>query len=473
MIDVPRTLGRSGGIAVGYSLAPPQDAGPLWSVAVELLPVDGLDAGEMPPSARLVGASGHSRADALLRGAGEAVERYALHPVPGLATTRGAAGALDAPALAAFEPHLALAAPAAVGAVLDWVPGRRLRDDTTVMVPAPLVDWPSLGADCALFDPGPSGAAAGSSPRMALRSALLEIVERDAVLGAWERGLRLPAYDDPDQVDLGPAGTAQAGSAQAGPGQAGPGQAGPGQAGPAQAGSAQVGTAQAGPAHGSPGDRRSRTALTRLWRQARDRGITPRLARVPTAVPGLWCVIGSLVDPAGPGALATVGLKASDRPWDALLGAFQEAWQVRAALESSRAAGPRDEPLKTIVTEADRIHHMLTPDGYASVRDWVEGFVPAPGSPPAVDVSDEDILRAVLADGGDPVAVDLTPRLPPVLRSMGWCAVKVIPAGYQHLRMDESHGWSWNAPRLESAVARTGCEARYPGRSAARPHPLP
>lgn len=426
MIDIARTLATSGGIAARFSLAPPQPTNPLWTTAVELAAVAGLEIDELPLSARVVGANGHSRADALLRGAGEAVERFALHPGPGLPSVCGRAADLELPALAVYEPQVALGAPATANTVLTWLPGRRLRDGETVMVPAAVVDWPSLEAETALFDPGPSGAAAGSTPQMALRSALLEVVERDAVIAAWERGLRLPAYGDPERIV--PAG---------------------------------------------PGDQRARSTLIGLWQQAQARGIAPLLARVPTAVPGLWCVVGSLVDPAGPQAMATVGLKVSDRPWDALLGAFQEAWQVRAALEQSRADRPPADPRTTIETEQDRIHYMLTREGYESIRDWVAGFVPG-GQPPAVrEVSDGDLLEAVLADGGDPVAVDLTARLSPVLQGMGWCAVKVLPVGYQHLRMDERHRWSWNAPRLESAPRRTGCEARYPGGSARRPHPLP
>ncbi|MBM7092857.1 YcaO-like family protein, partial [Streptomyces sp. S12] len=60
----------------------------------------------------------------------------------------------------------------------------------------PLVDWPAT-APGSLFDPGPSGAASGGSAGMALRSALVEIVERDAFTTAWGRRLRLPCWTDP------------------------------------------------------------------------------------------------------------------------------------------------------------------------------------------------------------------------------------------------------------------------------------
>ena len=254
----------------------------------------------------------------------------------------------------------------------------------------------------------------------------LEIVERDAIICAWERGLRLPTYGDLDLIPVT-----------------------------------------------GPQDVRDRSALAGLWQRALEQGITPGLARLPTAVPGLWSTVGSLVDRPGPGALASVGLKVSERPWAALLGAFQEAWQVRAALEASRTAGFDALPGGPIVTEQDRIRHMLTAEGYDCIRDWVAGFTDSVVDSDPLPITDEAVLEAILADGGDPVEVDLTARLPETLRRMGWHATKILPVGYQHLRMDETHRWSWNRPRLSTAADRGRCEARYPGCSVDRPHPLP
>ncbi|MBM7092858.1 hypothetical protein JTP67_31020, partial [Streptomyces sp. S12] len=82
-------------------------------------PVAGADGAEVPLSALVAGANGHSRADALLRGAGEAVERRALHPDDRLGTVRGTAAGLGRPALAAHDPRNALAHPDAARAELD------------------------------------------------------------------------------------------------------------------------------------------------------------------------------------------------------------------------------------------------------------------------------------------------------------------------------------------------------------------
>ena len=153
---------------------------------------------------------------------------------------------------------------------LHWYPARRLRDGAKVMVPAPLVDWPCDPRESAYFDPGPSGAASGLGWEMALRAALLEVVERDAVMVAWQRGLRAYRVADP--------------AALAAPGGDG---------------------------------ERSRRALGELWQRARREGMTPFLVVLPTAHPAVWCCVGGLDD--ADGDLAAIGCKASDRPWEAAL----------------------------------------------------------------------------------------------------------------------------------------------------------
>ncbi|MER5830901.1 YcaO-like family protein [Streptomyces sp. NPDC002130] len=468
MIDIPATLAPASGIALRYAVTPPHDDDPLWSSAVELHAVEGFTgtvgsagyaasagvsgsvgsagstgypasagapgpAGSVgsttttatagpgallldpPLSARFAGASGTTRVDALLRGAGEAVERRALHPSAAHPARSGTAARLDGTTLYAHHPGHALSHPDAEACDLSWYEARALDSDTPVLVPADLVDWPAHRAD--LFDPSPSGAAAGASHESALAAAMTEVTERDALTVAWGRQLRLPTYTP------------------------------------------------------SPAD----TGLRAVWERARAAGLTPVLARIPTAVPGLWCMTACLIDPEGPGALAAVGMKASTRPAEAAAKAFQEAWQVRAALRALRAQGESGNRAP-IVTEHDRLCHMLTGAAYASVRDWVAGFqepstLPAPTT--ARDLGAEEIRRALTADGAGLLAVDLTPRLPPAVTAMGWHVVKVLAPGYQNLRMDETHAWSWHLPRLASAVQRTGCPARLDDPREAAPHPLP
>ncbi|MFF5365606.1 YcaO-like family protein [Streptomyces sp. NPDC013187] len=473
MIDIPTTLAPASGIALRYAVTPPHGDDPLWSSAVELHAVEdftgtvgsavsrtsaGASTGsartsagastrpagasartsagvpgsagsagaaapagpgaallDLPLSARFAGASGTSRADALLRGAGEAVERRALHPSAAHPARSGTAARPDGTTLYAHHPGHALSHPDAEACDLSWYEARALDSDTPVLVPADLVDWPARRAD--LFDPSPSGAAAGASHETALAAAMTEVTERDALTVAWGRQLRLPTYTP------------------------------------------------------SPAD----TKLRAVWERARAAGLTPVLAGIPTAVPGLWCMTACLIEPEGRGALAAVGMKASTRPAEAAAKAFQEAWQVRAALRALRTQGESGHR-GPIVTEHDRLSHMLTGPAYASVRDWVAGFqepstLPAPT--PARDLGAEEIRRALNADGAGLLAVDLTPRLPSAVTAMGWHVVKVLAPGYQNLRMDETHAWSWHLPRLASAAERTGCPARLDDPREAAPHPLP
>ena len=117
---------------------------------VELTAAGGLPEEAIPLSARMVGASGTLAGGRAVRGAGEAVERFALHPQPGLPTVRGKAADLTGPTLAVHDPAVALGAPEAASAELNWVPGRRLRDGREVLVPVPLVDWPATDAECSV-----------------------------------------------------------------------------------------------------------------------------------------------------------------------------------------------------------------------------------------------------------------------------------------------------------------------------------
>ena len=432
MIDIPATLAPAAGVARNVSLTPPCDSNPLWSSAVELQPFGGFTdtghggvtvqawgrpgAAEVPLSARYAGASATSRTDALLRGAGEAVERRALHSSPAHPTCFGMAEELGVPSLSAHHPGHALAHPDAATATLHWYHARSLEIGAPVLVPADLVDWPARTA--CLFDPSPSGAASGATPEAALGAALVEVAERDALTAAWGRQLRLPTYRP------------------------------------------------------SPRD----TALAGVWRRAEAQGLTPVLARIPLAVPGLWCMTALLIDPQCPGALATVGMKASVHPAEAAVKAFQEAWQVRAALQSLLGQGetPYDGP---VVTEHDRMRHMLTRFAYDTIRDWADGFqapltLPGPdGTAGPLEV--QEMVEAMNADGAGLLAVDLTRRLTPAVTAMGWHAVKVLAPGYQNLRMDETHRWSWHLPRLASAPERTGCAARLDDPRNSAPHPLP
>jgi ribosomal protein S12 methylthiotransferase accessory factor len=414
MIDVIATLRPATGLALWFGVARPQPpVDLLWRTVVDL---DAAGADE-PPSARRAGAYGASRADCLMRGAGEAVERAALHPARGplAGLIRRRLADLGRPALAAHEPRVALAAPESADQELTWYPARRLRDGAEVLVPAALVDWPCAEPEARWFDPGPSGTAAGAGYEMALRNALLEVIERDAIMVAWQRGLRLRRVAHPSTAAFG--------------------------------------------------------SLVDVVAAA---GLRFGLAEIPIAVPGVFCHVGVVHDETGPAAMASVGCTASGDPVRSALGALQEALQVRAVLWHGRDSGGYTERPARIVTEDDRVAFLLSRDAVALIGAWASSFEAGPAVRSAAVGSDLDgIVAGLLADGADPLAVDLTSRLPAALRAMGWAAVKVIPVGYQALRMSEEPAWSWHRGRLASAESRTGLVAEFDGAGDRRPHPLP
>ncbi|MGY1584236.1 YcaO-like family protein [Streptomyces sp. MN13] len=420
MIDVLPALEPSAGLVTLSRISPPAPpADLLWRCTVELARAEPDRAGGVL-SARLAGAHGHSSTDAMLRGVGEAVERYALHPDgPAPAgTVRATAAGLGSRAQRFHGPDVALGA--GTDRELTWYPATRLRDGATVLVPSALVDYPLTGPDADGFDPSPSGAAAGEGWTAAVRSALLETVERDAFQVAWERDLRPVRVADP--------GT----------------------------------------------DR----TLTRLLRRAAQAGLEAVLAEVPTGVPGVACAIGVVVDEAGPHPLATLGCKASDDPARRLLGALQEALQIRSAALVARERADR-WPGGAVRDDDDRLRFLASPEGYAQVRAWADAFAQdgpggpgGPGDPAARRVSTDELVRAMVADGADPLIVDLTHRLPLGVRESGWAAVKAVPVGYQQLRIDDTRTDTWNRARLASAEARTGLTAG-PAPTGVRPHPLP
>nr|WP_238420840.1 YcaO-like family protein [Streptomyces taklimakanensis] len=379
---------------------------------------------------RVVGAYGHSRTDTLARGVGEAVERYALFPEGGAppGAVRGTLRELGSRALPFHRPDVALGDPDAVDEPLTWYPARRLRDDGEVLVPAPLVDYPDHSAEAGAFDPSPSGAASGQGAEMALRSALLETVERDAFTVAWERRLRLPRV----RVDLDAAGDVPGGKENA-----------------------------------------RRRSLRALWRKAEQAGLVPLVADLPTGLPGITCSVGVVLDEKRPAPLATVGCNATDDPWWSMLGALQEALQIRSVVVNSWDDRERGRAPAVIANDDDRLRYVASEDGHRCVSEWVEGFTGTREPRPRVQVPTEEIVRYLVEDGADPVAVDLTHRLPAPLREMGWAAMKVITVGYQPLRLVEDHPFTWNAHRLRTAQARTGCPAGPASRCPSRPHPLP
>ncbi|MGR8009526.1 YcaO-like family protein [Streptomyces hypolithicus] len=432
MIDFLATLDPGNGLAEKSGMLPPMPPDDLlWRALVRLS--RGVGRAEKTGHALspyVVGAYGHSRMDALVRGAGEAVERHALFPRPDMphGTVRATRAGLGARALPFTDPDVALGDPRSAERALTWYPTRRLRDDAEILVPAGLVDYPAHAADAEGFDPGPSGAASGHGYDMALRSALLEMIERDVLLVAWERRLR------PTRIDVDAVG-----------------------AGPVRSGKENT----------------HWRSLLRLWASARRAGLVPVVADLPTGVPGVVCTVAVIIDETGPQPLATVGCNATDRVGWSMLGALQEALQIRSAVVNQRESHGYGEPPAEIVDDDDRLRYVASRQCFDLVSEWAGGFRGTRTPRTEYKVTTAAIVTGLLADGADPMAIDLTGRLPVALREMGWAAVKVVPVGYQHLRMTESYGFSWNTERLRTAETRTGLSAARGPTGRSRPHPLP
>lgn len=420
MLDVARVLSPGGGAVTEHNALPPgTHRNPLWSVGAVLACSHRTGGAQVADRPCVTGACSVSRSRATVRTAGEVVERFALHEAPGMRMTPEEVGT-DAVDLR--RPGAELADPPAHARLL-WYAGRRWRDGAERLVPSGLVDFPAQPEDLPGFDPGPSGAAAGIGTDAAVRSALLETVERDAVIVAWARQLRLTTVD----LDA---------------------------------------------AAGGSSDDPWWHEVSRTVEAARAAGLEVVCSQVPTSVEHVVCVVAGLrgTEPRGP--RLCLGAKASEHPGRAVLGALEESFQLYFGLDALDA--PADPP-PVVVTEEDRMRFIASTRGVAALETWLESpdHTSFAGHS-AVDVECEQLLRAMRADGADPVLLRLTTRLPEGLRRQGWEVYKVVPVGYQPLRIDERHTFGWHRGRLDDAESRTGAPARLPvGVLSSAPHPLP
>jgi ribosomal protein S12 methylthiotransferase accessory factor len=344
----------------------------------------------------------------------------ALHGAPGPHATVAEVGEQ---ALRFWDPEIGLAAHPGERP-LRWYPATRLVDGTEWRVPAGLVEYPGAPEDLGGFDPGPSGAAAALDHESALHSALLETVERDAVIVAWARQQRLLGVD----VDAALA-TADPDAEWA--------------------------------------------ELARTLALARTAGLEPTFARVPLGIDGLVCVVGGVRSNGAHHPLVSLGAKVSGHPATALYGAMHESFQLHDALRMFESADAHEA---VVTDETERVRFLASGSGAAALASWLAD--PVTGDYPTTVRRPEqtagELRAALLADGLDPYVVDLTDRLPARVRAQGWTVVKVIPVGYQPLRIDEGTTYGWNRRRLETLETRTGVAARRASDDLCRlPHPLP
>lgn len=426
MLDVAALLDPAAGLVTSTQIVPPKDESPFWRYALELNCGHHRitrDCGELDPC--VAGACASTRTGAVVRAAGEAVERLALHAVADLPAT---ATELGDKVLRYWDPAAALADPPDPEQPQRWFTATRLLDGSHWAVPEGLVVYPAPGGQAG-FDPGPSGAASGIGYWQALHNALLETVERDAVIVGWARQQRLWRVD----VD------------------------------------AELAAAPADPKWAE---------LRRSVSLVRKAGLEVLFARVPLALPGLTCVVGGVRGAGRSHPLISLGAKVSWHPAAALYGALHESMQLYPALLHFETPGEHRE---VVITETDRMRFLASASGPPALSRWLDDAVPhqpptTPSEPEAKDIQAQAaiLLTRLLADGLDPYLVDLSSHLPTRVRALGWSAVKIVPVGYQPLRIDERMTSGWHRGRLASLEVRTGSTARCdPQDPYPLPHPLP
>lgn len=426
MTPALQTLAPDAGLARSFAVVAPDGRGiALWKVLVDV----GLaEVGDYPLA--YVGAYDVRRRSALERGAGEAVERFALAQAAEPEVWAAPDAFRGGDHAAAVWPRW-LGDDAFLTTPRGWYRGKRLADGQPVLVPAAAVDdhggerrKPATNRD---FDPSPSGAAAGLSAEAAVQAALLEVVERDAVLCAWATGVgasRLDVGSDPGCAD----------------------------------------------------DDRD-PGVSRLLAEAARVGLRPIFCELPTAVLGVHVRCCAVIDRDADGVLVGFGSKAAVSPAAATRGALQEALQIHELLTNLRARHARPSPFEAAVPDpalvADdvaRAWWWTTESAAASMESWIGSWAePAAGSASAPAPGLDDVVASITRDGGDPILADLGHRLPRAVRDLGWHVVKVLCPGYQQLRLDETVTETWNRTRLAAWSTRHGGPA---GEPSSKPHPL-
>ncbi|MFF1831795.1 YcaO-like family protein [Paenarthrobacter sp. NPDC058040] len=388
-LDPVLTLDPVCGLVSEATVYPPNASG-LWRTVAILANGGSATSG----FASAVGAFDVRRRGSLIRGAGEAVERFALAPSP-----------MDSEYLVAgpgAEPidfvTTGLGRASALACDVPWYRATDMLNGIESQVPAPLVDYrpgcPSPSRWERYFDPSPNGAASGPSECFAQASALAEVLERDAFLSAWRSQSPLR------RVDL-----------------------------------AEL-----------PESSRERS-LSVLLEAARTAGVVLTLAFVANDDAPLHTAVCVIIGATSSVPFGAVGLKASADPMSAMLGALQEGLQIRELFLSRKPSpfGAGD----SVTGDASRADFWSTPKAVASLQDWLQSFpaYPVPFAKPAPDV---DVLVKHLATRGiGSHWVDLTHRLPASIKELGWVTGKVVCPGAVQLTMDETKNLSLFGPVSE------------------------
>jgi ribosomal protein S12 methylthiotransferase accessory factor len=250
---------------------------------------------------------------------------------------------------------------------------------TTVRVPAEAVDYPAGTATDDTVDPSPSGTSAGAGIEDATERACKEALERDAAMRGWLSGRPLSPID----VDA---------------------------------------VALIEPDFVRLGDVCTRLSLR--W----------AVAALPTLGSTVRTMMAMIVDPRHAVACAGLGLERSEAT--SATRALQEAIQVRTVLAAEDAIARTPAP-HIVTNDVERARFWASSAGVEAGTNWISGLT-LPSSEPRIDAS-APAWSTLL---GEHIIIDLTARLPDVVRRMGWAVVKVLPVTAQPLRMSEAPSWN-------------------------------
>ncbi|WP_309107427.1 YcaO-like family protein [Arthrobacter sp.] len=400
-VDYVQTLNPDNGLARSVRILRPDGTNSfLWTVAVDIGQerLDGPDAGI---DMSWVGAAGIRRAPTLARAAGEAVERSALIPGEGLASGGGLPLAPRGACWADTSTVPALKAYAATRYERDGI-------EAAVAVPAAAVDFPPAPGVLDLFDPGPSGTAAGIDLAMAEKSAAKEIIERSSAMLGWdqpETALRYNLHGNGFCAQTLGLATAAAGQG------------------------VELELVLLREPHGHA-----------VW--------------MAVAIDTRHMVVGA-------------GLGLEQDPSQGVLRAVQESLQIRSLLINLKDFEGWRTVVPPITSEMARARYWAADTSVAGIREWLDR-IPRADRPPrstalsATQSDNQERRRTWLDSLPGYTMVDLTPRLPPAIREMGWCAVKIFCDTLQPLRMSDALDWNvLNVPPIAK---------QHQGN--ARPHPF-
>jgi ribosomal protein S12 methylthiotransferase accessory factor len=359
-----------------------------------------------------VGGASLSKERALFKVAGEAIERFALFV--------NQSSASKFCSFQSFRSGEALnPSQVAVGReassrdrrsdAVNWVEGVHLTDARPVWIPSQLVFVPHLFSPDEVVWRAPisTGAAAFNNLSEALLRGLCEVVERDSFMVCWLLQITPDLIGNPvlrhlcERSDL------------------------------------------------------LRSTIERSHRYL----LKPRFYALPSNLP-LHVIICVLQDETGQKPRFNLGAKASLSLGTAILGALEEAYQLRPwtrrlAGESVLCEIPNDELNPKSIRERARL--WLTDMANSNMEAWLTDANEWNGQGKNIDfnVSLNDLIESVQRDGASVFSVETTSNLPNVITTTGVRTVKVVVPEYQPLYLTEELG-DIALGRLATAQERLG-----------------